>query len=269
MEILSRLEQANDNAAAFWLAQARAHDWRHLVRPGFTAVRCARTPDDAHRVVVTRPYREPGSLEAELTDLFTAWDTVRLTVEDPYGGLDLSRHDCGQGRPMAVMVREPGPLPPAPGADGSAGGGSGGGSGGDGGAGVLTVDEVLDADAFAEAERAVVDGFPIPPRQPWTRGAHLPERLLREPGCRAWLGRVDGATAGACLTHDDGRAVGVYWVATLPAQRSRGVARAVLRTALAAADPARPATLVATALGEPLYRKLGFTERGRTRWWTR
>ncbi len=61
----------------------------------------------------------------------------------------------------------------------------------------------------------------------------------------------------------------MYWVVTLPDQRGRGVARVVLQTALAHAHPDRPATLVATTLGEPLYRKLGFTEQARTCWWSR
>ncbi|MEU1506490.1 GNAT family N-acetyltransferase [Kitasatospora sp. NPDC005748] len=261
MDNLSRLEQANDNAAAFWLAQARAHGWQHLIRPGFTAVRCARTPDDAHRIVVTRPYDQPAVLEDELAALLEEWSTTRLTLEDPYLKLDMSRHGCAHGRAMPVMVREPGALEaPLLGALPSTGARAGGD---------LTVDEVLDADAFAEVEHAVVDGFPIEDRQPWIRGVMLPERLLHEPGCRAWRARIAGELAGACLTFDDGRATGVYWVATLPEHRSRGVARAVLETALAAADPDRPATLLATALGEPLYRKLGFTVAGRSHWWTR
>ncbi|RGD62996.1 N-acetyltransferase [Kitasatospora xanthocidica] len=137
------------------------------------------------------------------------------------------------------------------------------------GGGVLTVDEARDGDSFALVERTIVEGFPLPARQPWVRGEALPERLLDVPGWRGWLGRVDGAVAGTCLTYDDGQATGVYWVATLPDRRGRGAARAVLRTALAHAHPDRPATLVATALGEPLYRKLGFVEQARTCWWTR
>ncbi|MFI6846842.1 GNAT family N-acetyltransferase [Kitasatospora sp. NBC_00085] len=260
MDNISRLEQANDNAAAFWLAQARAHGWQQLIDPRFTAVRCDRSPDDAHRIVITRPYGDSAPLEDELAALLREWSTVRLTLEDPYGRLDMARHGCGHGRGMAVMVREPGPLDaPLP---------SSLPRSGDQGGGPLTVDEVLDADGFAEVEHAVVEGFPIEAHQPWTRGGMLPAELLREPGLRAWLGRIDGAPAGACLTYDDGRATGVYWVATLPDHRSRGVARAVLETALAAAHPDRPATLVATQLGEPLYRKLGFIEWGRTHWWT-
>ncbi|MBV6698544.1 GNAT family N-acetyltransferase [Kitasatospora aureofaciens] len=256
-----RLEQANDNAAAFWLAQARAHGWQSRTRPGFTAVRCARTPDDSHRLLVTRPYAEPAALDQELADVLKAWSTVRFTLEDPYGGLDLTHFGATRMPLMPVMTRETGPveggtrtLPfvsEAP--DGDS----------------LTVDEACDGDTFAEVERAIVDGFPRPAQQPWTRGGALPERLLGEPGCRAWLGRVDGTTAGACLTYDDGEATGVYWVATLPLYRGQGVARAVVETALAAAHPDRPATLVATALGEPLYRKLGFTVQRHTCWWTR
>ncbi|MFJ2867213.1 GNAT family N-acetyltransferase [Kitasatospora sp. NPDC087314] len=261
MNTNSRLEQANDNAAAFWLAQARVHGWRFRTRPGWTAVRCARTPEDAHRVVVTRPYTEPGLLERELEDLLSEWETIRFTLEDPYGGLDLTRFGATRMPIMPVMTREPGPVEGVSATLPALVAVHGGGS--------LTVDEALDGDTFAQVERAIVDGFPLPARQPWTRGDALPERLWGEPGWRAWLGRVDGVTAGTCLTYDDGQATGVYWVATLPAQRGRGVARAVLQAALAHAHPDRPATLVATSLGEPLYRKLGFTEQARTCWWTR
>ncbi|MQS12335.1 GNAT family N-acetyltransferase [Streptomyces kaniharaensis] len=261
MNIHRRLEQANDNAAAFWLAQARAHGWQSRTRPGFTAVHCARTPDDSHRLLVTRPYAEPGAVEEELADVLAAWSTVRFTLEDPYGGLDLTRFGATRMPVMPVMTREPGPVTGGPralpvvseGPDRS----------------LLTVDEARDGDTFAEVEHAIVDGFPLPARQPWTRGGALPERLLDDPGCRAWLGRIDGTTAGACLTYDNGEATGLYWVATLPAHRGRGVARAVVETALAQARPDRPATLVATALGEPLYRKLGFSVQRSTCWWTR
>ncbi|MFF2748229.1 GNAT family N-acetyltransferase [Kitasatospora sp. NPDC058048] len=261
MNTSSRLERANDNAAAFWLAQARVHGWQSRTRPGLTAVRCARTPDDAHRVVVTRPYDEPAPLAQELADLMAEWSTIRCTVEDPYDGLDLTGLGATRMPIMPVMVRDPGPVEGTtavlPAVSEARGGG------------VLTVDEARDGDSFAMVERAIVEGFPLPARQPWVRGGALPEQLLDVPGWRGWLGRVDGAVAGTCLTYDDGRATGVYWVATLPDRRGRGVAGAVLRTALAHAHPDRPATLVATSLGEPLYRKLGFVEQARTCWWTR
>ncbi len=270
MEKRSRLEQANDNAAGFWLAQARVHGWEQLRRPEFTAVRCARDSADAHRVVVTRPYGEPQALERELGDLLRRWGTTQLCLEDPYGRLDLSGPGCVHGLGMSVMVREPHSAEGGPErSDGPVFGGSDSTavtSGRPQYGKTLTVCEVSGAEALAAVERTVVDGFPIAARQPWTRGGMLPEGLLHEPGIRGWLARVPGQDAGACLTYDDGEAVGVYWVSTLPAHRSKGVARAVLETALAA-HPDRPATLVATLLGEPLYRKLGFVEHGVTRWW--
>ena len=279
VEKLSSLEQANDNAAGFWLAQARAHGWERLRRPEFTAVRCARDDADAHRVVVTRPYREPAVLEQELGDLLKAWGTTQLCLEDPYGRLDLSRFGCVHGLGMAVMAREPlrvagdprarevcdsahraeAPTsPPEAARPFRAGRPQDGPS--------LTIGEASDAEALAAVERTVVEGFPVSARQPWTRGGMLPEELLSEPGVRGWLASASGQHAGACLTYDDGTVVGVYWVTTLPQHRSRGVARALLAAALAA-HPDKPATLVATLLGEPLYRKLGFVEHGVTRWW--
>ncbi|GAA0695982.1 hypothetical protein GCM10010193_58330 [Kitasatospora atroaurantiaca] len=252
MEMRSRLEQANDNAAAFWLGQARVHGWEHIRSAGYTAVRCARDAADAHRVVITRPYGEAGELVAELTELFRTWGTVQLCLEDPYGGLDLARFGREASLQMAVMAREPEDASGLGISDRTAAG--------------LTVDEVRDDEDLAAVERAVVEGFPVAARQPWVRGELLPPGLLTLPGYRAWLGRVDGRPAGGCMTYDDGETVGVYWVATLPEHRSQGIARAAVAEALAA-HPGRVTTLVATLLGEPLYRRLGFTEQGVTRWW--
>ncbi|MFC9326390.1 GNAT family N-acetyltransferase [Kitasatospora sp. NPDC057015] len=295
MENRSRLEQANDNAAGFWLAQARVNGWEYLHRPGLTAVRCARSAADPHRVVITDPYGESAVLEEELSELLNSWRTTQLCLEDPYRRLDLSRFGCVHGLDMAIMVREPvvvpGPnaMPGSPLVPGSAlGPGSalapgqavvvGSAAGSTGSVGTagwggrrrygdeLTVAQAVDGEGLAAAERTVVEGFPVPAHQPAVRGGMLAEGLLDEPGLRAWLAEVDGQEAGACLTYDNGTTVGVYWVATLPGHRSRGVARALVEAALAA-HPDRPAVLVATLLAEPLYRKLGFVEQGVTRWW--
>ncbi|MDH6126563.1 hypothetical protein [Kitasatospora sp. GP82] len=109
-EIRGRLEQANDNAAAFWLAQAQVHGWEHLRRPGWTAVRCARDATDDHRVVITRRYPDPVALTAEISALFRTWGTTHFCLEDPYGKLDLADLADLAGEPsliMPVMTREP------------------------------------------------------------------------------------------------------------------------------------------------------------------
>jgi GNAT superfamily N-acetyltransferase len=63
--------------------------------------------------------------------------------------------------------------------------------------------------------------------------------------------------AGACYTYDDGTAVGIYRLATLPEHRFRGIGRAVMNAALAA-HPHRPAVLASSTPGQPLYASLGF-----------
>ncbi|MFD0528384.1 GNAT family N-acetyltransferase [Kitasatospora arboriphila] len=261
MDTRSRLELANDNAAGFWLAQARVHGWESVRTPWFTAVRCDGEAE-VHRFVVTRPHDEPAALQQELLGVLRRWRTARLCLEDPYGSLDLSAHGCEASLGQAVMVREPGG---APAADGAAVPAAPRGRRGEP-AGRLTVGEALSPEQLGEVERVVVDGFPMPARLPFVRGAMLPPGLLDAPGHRAWVARVDGRPAGACVSHDDGTAVGLYSVATLPEHRSRGIGRALVAAVLAA-HPDRLATLTSTLLGEPLYRRLGFTEHGVARWW--
>lgn len=246
------LDLAVGNAVAHWLTMAEVRGWETQVRPGWTAIRA----DDAHRVLVTARPEDPEALTRELLGLFRSWDTRQLTLEDPYLALDLGPYGCESALTMPVMVRDPAPVmsgAPSP---------------------SVTVEtteavdatEAVDEAGLAAVERVVVEGFPIPHLLPWRRGGHFPVEYARIPGRRSWLARVGGEPAAACITVDDGAAVGVYWMTTLPELRSRGAAGAVLRTALAA-HPDRPATLTATLLGEPLYRHLGFTERAVARWW--
>ncbi len=164
----------------------------------------------------------------------------RLTIEDSWGG----RPD---GKRMPVMNRAPGAVERAvrPGVE---------------------IRPVRDADDLADAERVIVYGFPQPANQPWVRGVALPERLLGVEGWTAWLARRDGDPAAAGFTYDDGSAVGVYWLATLPEHRSHGLGRAVMAEMLAAHED-RTATLVATQAGEPLYRSLGFATVSMATWY--
>ena len=66
--------------------------------------------------------------------------------------------------------------------------------------------------------------------------------------------------------YDDGAAIGVYWLATLPRHRRCGLGRAVMSAALSAC-PDRAAALVATAAGEPLYHSLGFQAVSTAAWY--
>jgi GNAT superfamily N-acetyltransferase len=250
VDVRTPLELANDNAARYWLAQAEAYGWETLVRADrYAAVRRDQEDGEIHQVLLLRPPGDAGALRAELVALFREWDTRRLVLEDPYAVLDLAGYGCEAGLPMPVMGRQAGDAPrPARPAAG------------------VAVDPVGEAALLAEAERVVVEGFPVPARMPWRAGTLFAPRLLDVPGWRAWLARWEGAPAGACVTFDDGAAVGVYWVCVLPEHRSRGIGRALVEAALAA-HPQRTAVLTATLLGEPLYRKAGFAELSVARWW--
>jgi GNAT superfamily N-acetyltransferase len=182
---------------------------------------------------------------------------IRVTVEDPWGTHDQHDQHGLERLRMPLMVRPPGPIevPDRPG---------------------IRIARVSDADELAEAERVMVDGFPLRGFQPLTTGAALPARLLDTPGWDVWLAVRDGQSAAAGYTYVDGRAVGVYWLATLPGHRSAGLGRALLANALSAthsaahsARPGLPATLVATEAGRPLYESLGFTTVSTAVWYIR
>jgi GNAT superfamily N-acetyltransferase len=114
----------------------------------------------------------------------------------------------------------------------------------------------------------MVDGFPLPPYQPWTRGQALPPRVLALPGWRVWLAYRDGLPAAAGYTYDDGVAVGVYWLATLPEHRLAGLGRAIMTVSMAA-HAGRVFTLVATDAGLALYQSLGFATVAMSTWYVR
>ena len=226
------------NAAAMWTSLTPA------VRESAGVFR-ADLPT-AVRVVV----REPGA-GAPVGELLAGVPPDRTAaVEDPYGAT--AAGDVGpatQVLHMPVMVRAAGRLA-ATVPDG------------------VTVARVTDGDGLAEAERVVVDGFPLPAHQPYVPGTALPPRVLDLPGWSVWLACRAGRPAAAVCTYDDGRTLGVYWLATLPGHRSAGLGRALM-TAAVAAGPDRPSTLVATAAGRPLYESLGFATVSLAHWYIR
>src|SRR5215510_10917253 len=103
-----------------------------------------------------------------------------------------------------------------------------------------------DREPLAQAERVIVDGFPRRALRPYRPECMLPPLVLAIPGWRTWLAYRDGEPAAACCTYDDGAALGIYWLATLPEHRSNGLGRAVMCAALRCYAE-RPAALVATA----------------------
>ena len=132
-----------------------------------------------------------------------------------------------------LMVRPPGGDPPSP-PDG------------------LRVIEVTDAERFVQWNLTLAEAFPTPNGQP----SLFDERVLGGP-VHFWLG-LEGdrpvATAAAFVRHG---VVEVDYISTMPDARRRGYGAAVTWAATLA-DPSRPAALIASDDGRPMYEQMGY-----------
>jgi ribosomal protein S18 acetylase RimI-like enzyme len=94
---------------------------------------------------------------------------------------------------------------------------------------------------------------------------------LRDPAARAWvaLERGEPVAAAATLLHEGD--CYVLFVATVPAAQGRGLASELMRRGLRDGRErgCTTSTLEATALGEPVYARLGYRPLGRLGMWER
>ncbi len=124
--------------------------------------------------------------------------------------------------------------------------------------------------AHTAAEIAAVTTFLFAPTDGADAGGAVFARTLQRfadgsaPTLRLFAGRVDGeivATSGlSTLTG----VAGIYAVATAEAWRGRGFGRALTLAAMRAGAEAgmRTSVLLASELGQPVYRRIGFREVG-------
>ncbi len=85
-------------------------------------------------------------------------------------------------------------------------------------------------------------------------------KLFRDVRVELFLGRWNGAPVASSNLFLSNGIAGVFQVAVLPEFRRRGCGRRITLAPLLAAreEGAQAAILQATALGEPVYRRLGF-----------
>ncbi len=229
------LNLATRNADYLLAALARTRGHELIRRPGFTAMVGPRLL----RVLLLGP--EPtGDELAEIGGL-VADAPAKVVVEDSYSTVDGSAWGL-TSRQLPVMIRQPSPLPEPD----------------------LEITPVRTVEQLAVAERVVIEGFPLPD---FALGEAFTPALLDYPGARLHLVWRDGRPAGAGLSIVDGGVGGLYWVATLPDHRSRGVARAFMHGVLNRLDV--PFTLSASVAGKPLYDSLGFETVASATWWSR
>ena len=83
--------------------------------------------------------------------------------------------------------------------------------------------------------------------------------LLGDPGVRAFLGRVEGRAASTAVSVRTERTIGIYSVCTAPSFRGRGIGTAMTWHLMSDADPGwTVAVLQASAMGRPIYERMGF-----------
>lgn len=128
------------------------------------------------------------------------------------------------------------------------------------------IERVNDQQSFARWVTVVIDGFGFPESARALATGLFMALGYSDPFYQylAWLG--DEPAAAASLVLDDTNA-GIFNVATLPAMRGKGIGSAITAHALHEAHAAgrHSALLVASEMGEPVYRRLGFQTCGMVR----
>jgi GNAT superfamily N-acetyltransferase len=121
----------------------------------------------------------------------------------------------------------------------------------------LVIETVRSAEQLVAYRETAFRGFGFPVT---TARLFLNERLLAFPGVRLYSGLVDGAVVATSMLIATGRIAGIYWVATLEAQRGRGYGEALTWAAMAGGGELGCATasLQASKLGRPVYARMGF-----------
>lgn len=126
----------------------------------------------------------------------------------------------------------------------------------------LQVLPVLSSTELATWDETLAQGFGSGPHE-----AHWVASMYRQlgygPGTpwRHYLARQDGQPVGTATMFLDGDVAGIYFVFTLPSMRGQGIGTSIMETLLsdAKAEGMRLAVLTSSAMGAPLYQRMGFT----------
>lgn len=120
----------------------------------------------------------------------------------------------------------------------------------------LEIRECRSPDHFAEFVRTLVEGFGLGELEDAPTTRILDQRILTEPAVRCWIGVLDGRTIGTSVAVVADGVVGVYLVSVVPAMRGRGFGEELTWHATLADEA--PATLQASAMGQPVYERMGY-----------
>lgn len=128
----------------------------------------------------------------------------------------------------------------------------------------LSIVEVTDDDGVRLAEQLRLEGDTVPPPYDPTRGRFFDARVLGD-GHRLWIGYLDGLAVATASAFVHGDLNMVKNVSTSATYRGLGIGSAMSEHAISSST--HPAILDSSEVGEPVYRRLGFTTAGQVDFW--
>jgi GNAT superfamily N-acetyltransferase len=234
----------NDYAQALALAYvelATARGERTVVDDPLVAMTDGSSPSPFGNVVVLRrpvPDAEWPALAERVHGFFAGRGGGPYLTFSAWPTPDLSTLGFGRVGHPPLMYRPTGPIDdqPVPGLD---------------------VRLVTDESTARDWERTLVEAYPDPSQLPFRAGRFLPQRALDAPNWRHWVGYLEGEAVATSSAYIGPHHVDVEMISTRPEVRGRGVGRAVTVAATLAA-PDRPAMLISSDDGRPVYTRLGY-----------
>lgn len=130
----------------------------------------------------------------------------------------------------------------------------------------IDIRRVGDKAGLDDFERTLVEAYPIPEVEPWRPGVMMGEGVLDDPRWQIYVGYVADEPVGTSAAFVTDHAVDVTLVSTRPQHRGRGFGRAITSAAVQA-DTSKPAMLLASDDGQPVYRAMGFATISRFTLW--
>jgi len=129
---------------------------------------------------------------------------------------------------------------------------------GTGGKTDLVIKKVVTPDELTHFQETAARGFSLPEG---TGPFAITAQIRDLPDVELFIGYADGRPASASMLIKTGHVAGIYWVATLKEYRGRGFGEAMtLHAILAGREKGCTfASLQATAMGRPVYEKIGFS----------
>jgi hypothetical protein len=170
------------------------------------------------------------------------------SICDTWQTLDLEPHGYRVWRREPWYHRPPGPLPDEHPSD-------------------LEIVHVSTPAEVVEFEDVSIRGFGSED-DAVTPGVFHPPAILADDAMHMYIGRSDGRAVAAAMGYRLDTVVGVCGVTTVASARRRGSGTALTRAAMLA-ELGLPAILAPSAMGERLYRRLGFDRVGELSIWSK